>query len=313
MNVNLLGEVYQDNSYGTGYYLHDKSKDRELYYKVKQRPTVLVYPVFTSSDEFQIVYEARDSKAYHKLTKDYNNKVYGFSELSVTDYCDMFKRRLSHIEQNTLHETFMIDFKRASDIGIIREFPKLQDNIEFNRIFKDKIIGSNLVVTDNYVKVVLDRAYQSNSDRVVIKRMPERKLEFYTVSSPCTTEIKFKTTDIVEIIKLCNELELVEHYYRSELFQKDIETKLETALSLISNGNYNESLCYRLLSVFGLAMYRSDITSKLHIGKDLITNIVLENKNFLTEFIETASKYLQQDVLKYLKGIYLKSEYRCCY
>lgn len=310
MNLNLLGEVYCEDAYTEKRYFYDKTKDRELYQRVKQRSTILVYPVFINNKDFQIVYEARDAKAYHKLMKEYGKKFYSFSELDNEDYVNMFKKRLDRIEQNIFHETFMEDFRCAVELGIMSTFPGVYDNSKFNRIFKGRVLNKDLILADNYVKVILDTPYITSNSKVLVKRMPEKIIEFYTKDSKCITEIKFKTTDIKEIIRLCQDLEIIEDYYLSEVFKKDFENKLNSALSLIHSGNYNESLCYRLLNVLELAMYRNDITSRLALGKDLIANVILENKSFIDNFIDRCNYYLQRDTMKYLKSIYLKSEYR---
>lgn len=315
MNVNLLGEVYSEGEDNSKRLLRDKTKNKELYYRLKSKTSILIYPVFVNSQEFQIVYETSNAKSYNSLASAYRNLMYDFQELDVIEYTKMFKRRLEEVHNSSLSSSYLLDFRYASELNLIDRFPYLNMNTEFNRIFSGRVLGKDLFITDNYVKVITDNAYTTQSSSAIhIKRTPEKSIHNHDSLGMgehyCKTEIKFKTTDIVKILELCKEINPVYNYYSTDLFREDLEIKMKSALTFIRNKNYDEALCHRLINVLSLVMYRPDLANKSVFGKDLVVNIILENEKYFDTFISDTNRYLNIDALKYLKGIYFKSDYR---
>lgn len=317
MNVNLLGEVFTEECLNNILYLVDTSNSQHIYSRCSRLISVDCFPVFKNSEEMQMIYSTYNSKSF-KTLNDVVKSRFGEDTICNLCYSEMYRKRYNKIGEGIFEDSFILDFKYGSYKDLIKEFPEHRTNIKANQILKGKVLDKDIIITENCVKVILDEAYKGNHEKLIIKRTPERTINLDRISvrenKICKTILKFKTTNIKEILDICQEISLVDNYYQSILFGEDLEQKINSAMVLIETGNYRDaSLCYRLISVLSLAVYRFDITTKLKGGRDLIFNIVLGNEKYFQGFIAMANTYLNLDTMKFLKSIYARSDYRMSY
>lgn len=317
MNINLLGEVFSGECSDEVLYLVDPSNSQHVYSRGSRLLSVDCFPVFKDSEEMQMIYSTYNSRSFKTLREIVKSR-FGTDTIDYSAYSEMFRKRYNKIDKCIFEESFMLDFKYGSSRGLIKKFPSHKTNEKANQILEGRVLDKDIIITQDSVKVIMDVAYKGNHEKLIIKRTPERTINLDRTSvqesKTCKTILKFKTTNIKEILEICREISAVENYYEEDLFKEDLEQKINGAMMLIETGNYKDAnLCYRLISVLSLAVYRFDITTKIRGGRDLIFNIVLENEKYFQGFIAMANTYLNLDTLKFLKSIYARSDYRMSY
>lgn len=328
INVNLIGEVYVSGEESANSdYIVDKQANALLYKQINNCKSVLAYPVFIGNQtKPQMIYETSNKKKYKKLADykamlDTGNR---YEDFSGDTYKCLLHRRWNKIEDTKFKDYIFTDFVEGSKLGWYNSFPIYSDMSKdlmyrehINRLFAGLIAERTLMLGDDFVKIVVDRPYECDDKRVVIKRKPEEYLNMISRfvgdknEDECLTSIKFKTKKLSEILELCQKIELVPNYYKSNTYIEDILIKAEFAKKLIDTESYRTPMmAHRILVVMALVMHRADLINRSKVIRDIVANVLTSNKSYFGEYIDYIDETLGASSLDYLKGVYNNSEYR---
>lgn len=319
INVNLLGEIYVDSS-NRVLTLVDTELNNLLYLEVSSSRKVLVYPVFVN-DSPQMIYETLDRSKFRKLSDRKNSLInYGIKEtISVETHRKLLHKRVNDFQECSYSSTLFDDFCKGSTLDWYDRFPSyLNQNIDivkrdrFNRIFSGKVLGKDIFIGTDFIKVVVDRAYKTSNNNILIKRKPEDTFMLGNENKNiCLSAIKFKTKDIVEIFDLVQDIELIENYSVSEDYKNDLINKATFAKKLIDTQSYGSAMMsHKILKVLALTMHRCDLAYQHKLTKDIVVNIITGNVAYFGNYVEDINKTLGNDIMLYLRNIYVRSEYR---